>query len=76
MTSTAIVTITKMIETLPESAQDQAVEHLRGFIAELQDDIQWDALFEKTQKQLVAAARQAREEIAAGQAKPMDYDAL
>ena len=76
MTSTAIITITKMIETLPESAQEQAVEHLRDFIADLQDDIQWDALFKKTQNQLVAAARQAREEIAAGQAKPMDYDAL
>ena len=76
MTSTAIITITKMIETLPESAQDQAVEHLRDFVAELQDDIQWDDLFKKTQNQLVNAARRAREEIAAGQAKPMDYDAL
>ena len=76
MTSTAIVTITKMIETLPESAQEQAVEHLRDFIAELQDDMEWDALFKKTQNQLVTAAQRAREEIAAGQAKPMDYDAL
>ena len=76
MASTAIITITKMMETLPESAQDQAVEYLRDFIAEMQDEIQWDALFKKTQKQLVAAARKAREEIAAGRAKPMDYDQL
>ncbi len=61
MTSTAIITITKMIETLPESAQDQVVEHLRDFIAERQDENQWDALFKKTQNQLIAAARQARE---------------
>jgi type I site-specific restriction endonuclease len=76
MSSTTIVTITKMIETLPESAQEQAVEHLREFIAEIQDETRWDNLFKKTQKQLVAAARRAREEIAAGHAKPMDYDQL
>ena len=66
MASTAIITITKMMETLPEPAQEQAVEHLRDFIAEMQDEIQWDSLFEKTQKQLIMAARKARKEIAAG----------
>jgi hypothetical protein len=76
MSSTAIVTITKMMETLPESAQEQAVEHLREYIAEMQDEAQWDALFKKTHTQLVAAARQAREEIAAGHSKPMDYEQL
>ncbi|NKQ36768.1 MAG: hypothetical protein HF973_14290 [Chloroflexi bacterium] len=76
MTSPAVVTITKMIDTLPEYAQDQAVEHLRDFIADMQDEIQWDDLFQKTENQLVAAARQAKQEIAAGQAKPMDYDQL
>lgn len=76
MSSTAIVTITKMMETLPESTQEQAVEHLREFISEMQDEVRWDALFKKTQKQLVAAARKAREEIVAGRAKPMDYDQL
>ncbi len=76
MSSTAIVTITKMMETLPESAQEQAVEHLREFIAEMQDETRWDALFKKTQTQLVAAAQRAREEVTAGQAKPMDYDQL
>lgn len=76
MSSTAIVTITKMMETLPESIQDQAVEYLRDFIAEMQDENQWDALFNKRQNQLAAAARRAKEEIAAGQAKPMDYEQL
>lgn len=66
MASTAIITITKMMETLPEPAQEQAVEHLREFIAEMQDEIQWDSLFEKTQKQLIMATRKARKEIAAG----------
>jgi hypothetical protein len=76
MSSTAIVTITKMMETLPEPVQEQAVEHMRGFVVEMQDEMEWDALFKKTQKQLIAAARKAREEIAAGKAKPMDYDQL
>jgi hypothetical protein len=76
MSSTAIVTMTKMMESLPESAQEQAVEHLRDFIAEMQDENQWDALFAKTQNQLVAAARKAKEEIAAGKAQPMDYEQL
>lgn len=76
MASTAIITLTKMMETLPEPAQEQAVEYLRGFIAEMQDETRWDALFEKTQTQLVAAARKAKKEIAAGHTKPMDYDQL
>ena len=76
MSSTAIVTMTKMMESLPESAQEQAVEYLRDFIAEMQDENQWDALFAKTQNQLVAAARKAKEEIAAGKAQPMDYEQL
>lgn len=65
-----------MMETLPESAQEQAVEHMRGYVAEIQEEMEWDALFKKTQKQLILAARRAREEIAAGKAKPMDYDQL
>ena len=76
MSSTAITTIAKMMETLPESVQEQAVEHLRNFIAEMQDEERWDILFKDTQSQLIKAARQARKEIAAGQAEPMDYDQL
>ena len=76
MSSAAITTITKMMETLPESTQEQAVEHLRNFITEALDESQWDASFKKTQKQLISAARQARKEIAAGYSQPMDYDRL
>jgi len=76
MTSAAIATVVKMLETLPETAQNQVVEHLRDYIAEIQDEIQWDISFRKTQKQLMAAAQRARREIAAGHAEPMDYDRL
>ncbi len=76
MSSTAIATITKMIESLPEPAQDQVVEHLREYLEDLQDELLWDAMFTKTQPQLAAAARRAKQEIAQGHAKPMDYDKL
>jgi hypothetical protein len=76
MTSTAIVTVAKMMETLPEPVQNQVVEHLRDYVAEIQDEIQWDVLFNRTQEQLIAAARRARQEIAAGHAEPLDYEQL
>ncbi len=76
MTSTAIATVIKMMETLPETAQNQVVEHLRDCIAEMQDEIQWEVSFKKTQQQLTAAVRRARQEIAAGHAEPLDHNQL
>jgi hypothetical protein len=76
MSSTTITTVTKMMESLPESAQHQVVEHLRDYVENLQDEIQWDVTFKKTQSQLVAAAQRARQEIAEGHAKSMDYNRL
>ena len=35
------------------------------------DDLKWEESFQRTQAQLVEAARRARQEIAAGKAKPM-----
>jgi hypothetical protein len=76
MTSPAIETVTKMLESLPETVQDQVVEHLREYLADLQDELQWDSLFKRTQPQLVAAARRAKQEIAEGHAQALDYDEL
>lgn len=73
---TTVATVIKMLESLPESAQKQVVEHLREYIAELKDELEWDDLFEQTQPQLAVAARRAKQEIAQGHAKPMDYDYL
>lgn len=39
-------------------------------------DLQWDILFKKTQPQLIAAARRAKQEMAQGLTKPMDYNRL
>ncbi|MCY3549775.1 MAG: hypothetical protein OXU27_08950 [Candidatus Poribacteria bacterium] len=76
MASNAIVTITRMIETLPEALQDQVVEHLREYIAELEDELRWETSFNNTRKQLTAAARRAKQEIAEGKVEPMDLDRL
>ena len=76
MASTAIATVTKMMESLPEAAQDQMVAHLREYLADQRDDVRWDTVFKKTQPQLIAAARRARQEIAQGLAKPMDFEQL
>ncbi|WP_404788884.1 hypothetical protein [Altericista sp. CCNU0014] len=76
MTSAAITTIVKMVESLPDDLQERVAEHIREFITDLEDEKRWDASFERTQGNLVAAARQARQEIAAGKSVPMDYEKL
>jgi hypothetical protein len=62
MTTALITTLTKMMETLPESAQDLVVEHMRDYIANLQDELHWDALYKETTPNLVEAARKAKRE--------------
>ena len=74
--SAAIATVVKMLEALPEATQKQVVEHVRQYVAELQDDIEWDALFGTSEPRLVEAARRAKKEIAEGQAQPLDRDRL
>ena len=76
MESAAITTVVKMLETLPEPAQQQVVEHLKAYIAEIQDEEFWDGLFSKTYLRLVEAARRARKQIAEGKASQFDESQL
>lgn len=76
MSSAAITTIVKMVESLPDELQEKVVEHIRDYIADLEDEKRWDTSFQRTQGNLVAAARKAKQEIAAGQSVPMDYEQL
>lgn len=76
MSSEAITTVLKMIESLPETAQNQVVEHLREYLEEMQDEMKWDILFHKTQPQLVAAAQRARQQINEGKSQPLEHDKL
>ena len=76
MPSEATVTIIKMLETLPEQAQDRVVEHLREYIEDLRDETLWNESFSRTQANLSKAAQQARKEIAEGKATPLDIETL
>jgi hypothetical protein len=76
MSSAAITTILKMVESLPDDLQEKVVEHIRDYITDLEDEKRWDASFNRTQDSLVAAAQKAKQEIAAGQSMPMDYGQL
>lgn len=76
MPSLAITTVLKMIESLPENAQNRVLEHLREYIQELEEELKWEKSFKKTESNLIAAAKRAKQEIAQGLAKPMDYDEL
>ena len=76
MSSENLATITQMIESLPEMTQNQIIEHLREYIANLQNELEWDNLVSKTQNNLIKAAKQAKQEIAEGKSQPMDYEKL
>ena len=76
METTTITTVTKMLESLPDAAQDRVVEHLREYIENLRDELKWDQAFQKSQSKLIEAARTVRQEIAAGKAQAMDFEKL
>ncbi|MEG5057102.1 hypothetical protein QUB60_03220 [Microcoleus sp. A2-C5] len=66
----------EMMHSLPETLQQQVAAYLKEYIAELKDELQWDESFEKTQQQLVAAAKRAKQEIAEGKAQEMKLNEL
>ncbi len=76
MSSPAISTVVKIMESLPESAQNRVLEHLREYIQDLEEELKWEQSFEKTESNLIAAAKRAKQQIAEGLSKPMDYDEL
>ncbi|MEC4892743.1 MAG: hypothetical protein SAL07_11940 [Oscillatoria sp. PMC 1051.18] len=71
-----IATVIKIIESLPDAQQERVIEHLREYILDLKDELQWDRSFQQTQSKLVAAAKLAKQQISQGQGTPMDYDRL
>ncbi len=74
--SKATETIVKMLESLPEEAQERVVEELRCLIEEARDEARWAVLFEERKAGLITAARKARDDIAGGKARDMDYEKL
>lgn len=74
--SRAMETAIKMLESLPLQVQEHVVEELRNLVEEARDEARWDELFERKKVGLVAAARKARGDVAAGKATAMNYDKL
>jgi hypothetical protein len=60
----------------PDELQAQVVEHLRAYLADIEEEKRWDESFKRTQNNLVAAARKAKAEIAVGLSTLMDYEQL
>jgi hypothetical protein len=76
MSSAAITTIIKMVESLPDDLQERVSEHIREYIADLEDEAKWESSFQKSHANLVAAAQQAKREIAEGKSVPMDFTVM
>jgi hypothetical protein len=66
----------KMMESLREPVQDRALEHMQQYIEDIRDELKWNESFGNSQSKLIAAARQAREEILRGKATPMNVEDL
>jgi hypothetical protein len=49
---------------------------MRDYIEDIRDEAIWNASFARTQDKLVAAAQQARQEIAGGKSSPFDGEKL
>ncbi|WP_330204018.1 hypothetical protein [Cyanobacterium sp. Dongsha4] len=76
MSSENIATITKIMESLPDSTQEQVIEYLREYLATLQEEKEWDCLVNKNQNKLIDFARKAKQEMSEGKAQLMDYEQL
>lgn len=76
MSSPAISTVVKIMESLPENAQNRFLEHLREYIQDLEEELKWEKSFKKTESNLIAASLRAKQQIAEGLSKPMNYDEL
>jgi hypothetical protein len=59
-TTSIATTIIKMLDTVTEVIQDRILEHMREYIADIREETQWNESFNKSQNQLIYAARQAR----------------
>ena len=76
MSTATIETVTRMLESLPQSVQDRAVEHLREYLEDVTDEIRWDENFERTADKLAEAAKIAREQFEKGKTADFDLDKL
>jgi hypothetical protein len=76
MSTETITTIIKMIESLPEEKQEKVADHLRHYIAELEDEMEWDKLFKETEDELSTIAREIKSRASKEELKDFDFNKL
>lgn len=76
MSSATIETITRMLESLPDAAQDRAVEHLREYLEEMTDEIRWEDSFVKSADKLAEVAGTVRQQFKDGETEAFDLERL
>ena len=76
MVTPALTNILKTVEELPEALQNQLAEHIREYLADIEDDEIWDKTFARTQDQLARITREAERQIKEGKSEPMDFSRL
>jgi hypothetical protein len=76
MSTATIETVKKMLEDLPDSVQERAIEHLREYLDEVTDEIRWDESFEKSSGRLAQMAEEVKKDVESNTTTPMDFDRL
>ncbi len=76
MTSVAVTTIVRMVESLPEPTQEKVAEHLREYLADMKDEQEWDKQWKDSHEQLTSVGRKVKQQIQAQQSEPMDMNRL
>jgi hypothetical protein len=49
-----------MVESLPDELQEQLVEYVRAYIAEIEEEKRWDQSFKQTKNNLVGSTKSQR----------------
>ena len=55
MPSTAITTIINRVESLPDELQEQLVEYVRAYIAEIEEEKRWGQSLKQTKIDILTA---------------------
>lgn len=76
MSTARVETLTRLLESFPDSVQDRAIEHLREYLEEITDDLRWDESFARSSKKLADAAGLARQQFREGKTEFFDLDRL
>lgn len=76
MSKETLLLIEEMLAPLPEHRQQQVIEHLREYLAEIQSEERWEQLDQDYAPKLEKMAQRAKQQISEGIARPMNLNDL